>query len=191
MTIDIPEENSRIKTSKALLWLGIISIVMLFAGLTSAYIIRQAKGDWLVFDLPQPFYLSTIIIITSSVFLFLSYRAAQKDNFRGIILHLAVTSILGILFLISQVMGWNSMIEQGIFFTGPGSNVSASFLYAITFLHAGHVLGGIASLLVAFAKSLKKKYDSKKILGLQLCSTYWHFLGVLWLYLFVFLLLVR
>lgn len=191
MTIEITEESSKQKSVKALLWFGIVSIVMLFAGLTSAYIIRQAKGDWLKFELPSQFYISTLIIILSSVSLFFAFSSAKKDNFQAIISGTAITFLLGIAFLISQVSGWNAMVEQGIFFTGPGSSASASFLYVITVLHAAHALGGIIVLLVVFINSLKKKYSSKKILGLQLCSIYWHFLGVLWIYLFLFLLFVR
>lgn len=191
MTIELPEETSGPKTAKALLWLGIVSIVMLFAGLTSAYIIRQAKGEWLKFDLPVQFYVSTALILISSATLLWAFISVKKDNQQAVTIGVGATFLLGISFLISQVSGWGSMVENGIFFTGPGSNVSASFLYVITALHAAHTFGGIIALLITFINSVKKKYNSKKILGLQLCSTYWHFLGALWIYLFLFLLFIR
>ncbi len=191
MTIEITEGTFRFKTPKVLLWFGMVSIIMLFAGLTSAYIIRQAKGQWLEFEIPAPFYISTFIILISSATLFWAQVSAKKDNPPGLISGIGISFLLGICFIISQVMGWEDMVESGIFFTGPGSNVSASFLYVITALHAAHVSGGIIALLITFINSLKKKYNSKKILGLQLCSTYWHFLGALWIYLFLFLLFVR
>lgn len=190
-TVEITEESSGPGTTKALLWLGIVSIVMLFAGLTSAYIIRQAKGEWLAFDLPSQFYTSTVIILVSSATLFWALNAAKKDNYPSVIRGLAITFFLGIGFIFSQVSAWGSMVENGIFFTGPGSNVSASFLYVITALHAAHAIGGIIALSITFVNSLKKKYNSQKILGLQLCSTYWHFLGALWIYLFLFLQFVK
>lgn len=189
--VEITEESPRPKTIKALLWLGIVSIVMLFAGLTSAYIIRQAKGEWLTFDLPSQFYISTFIILMSSATLFWASGAAKKNNYRALVNGLGITFILGIGFIVSQVSGWGAMIENGIFFTGPGSNVSASFLYVITALHAAHALGGIIALLITLINSVKRKYTSKNILGLQLCSIYWHFLGALWIYLFLFLLFVK
>lgn len=191
MAIEVTEGTPKIKTPIVLLWFGMVSIIMLFAGLTSAYIIRQAKGEWLNFELPSPFYISTIIILISSATLFLATASAKKDNTGAVISGVGITFLLGICFIISQISGWNSMVDNGIFFTGPGSNVSASFLYVITALHAAHAFGGIIALLVTFINSLKKKYNSKNILGLQLCSTYWHFLGALWIYLFLFLLFIR
>lgn len=191
MTIEVTEELTRNKSSKALLWLGIVSIIMLFAGLTSAYIIRQAKGEWIVFELPVAFYLSTFIILSGSVTLIRANSAAKKNNYKAIISNVGYTLILAIAFILSQILGWKTMTENGIFFTGPGSNVSASFLYVVTALHAGHVLGGIIALIVIFRNALKKKYSSDKLTGLQVCSTYWHFLGALWIYLLIFLLYLR
>ncbi len=182
---------SKSRTSKSLLWLGIVSIVMLFAGLTSAYIIRQAKGEWLKFDIPFQFYISTVLILLSSITLFVAGSSAKKDKYGAVTLNVGAAALLGTGFIVSQFLGWGAMVKSGIFFTGPGSNVSASFLYVITALHAAHAFAGIISLMIIFFNSLKNKYNSKNLLGLHLGSTYWHFLGALWIYLLLFLQFIR
>lgn len=190
--IDIEEkELIRRKTAKNILWVGILSIIMFFAGFTSAYIVRQAEGQWLVFDVPNAFYYSTIFIVLSSLGLIWANRAAKNNQARAVSLGLGATFILGVLFTFFQFQGWNQLVDQGIFFAGKESNASGSFMYVITGLHLAHLFAGFLSLIYTFAQSRLGKYNAENKLGLELCSLYWHFLGLLWVYLFFFLLYIR
>ncbi|MGQ0829242.1 MAG: cytochrome c oxidase subunit 3 [Bacteroidota bacterium] len=190
----ISEEEKRItreKVAKPLLWVAMITMVMLFASLTSAYVVRQMKGDWLQFELPQLFYISTAFIILSSVTMNWVLSAAKKNDFKNIQLASLITLILGVAFVICQFKAWSVLVDQKIFFAGKYSNASGSFLYALTGLHMAHLIGGILALMVVWVKSLMKRYNSENLLGIRLCAIFWHFLDGLWIYLFLFLLFVR
>lgn len=184
-------EAMRRKTAKPLLWIGIVSIIMLFSGLTSAYIVRADNGNWLVFQLPSIAMVSTAIIITSSLTMLLAQLSIKKDNFKATSLFLFITFVLGIAFTFTQYLGWKELTMQGIYFLGKYSNASGSFLYVITVLHILHLAGGLWALLITLIKSLRKRYNSSNYLGIELCSIYWHFLDVLWIYLFLFLYFFR
>lgn len=184
-------KEARRKAAKPLLWVGIVSIVMLFAGLTSAYIVRADNGNWLIFNLPDMFYISTAVIITSSLTLFAALRMAKKNNYKGVIFGVLLTLILGLVFTYTQFQGWSQLTAKGIVFAGKYSNASGSFLYVLTGLHLAHLFGGLISLLVTLVNSLRKQYNAENTLGLELCSIYWHFLDILWVYLFLFLYYIR
>jgi len=184
-------KSAQQKASKPLLWVGILSIVMLFAGLTSAYVVRADNGNWLIFDLPNAFYLSTAVIITSSITLFFALQMAKKSNNKGTIVGLLATFILGLTFAYLQYVGWGELYSKNIVFAGKTANASGSFLYLITFLHLLHLFAGLIALLVTFKNSIKGKYNATNTLGLELCSIYWHFLDILWVYLFLFLYYIR
>ncbi len=175
------------KTAKPLLYIGIVSIVMLFAGLTSAYVVRADNGNWLVFDLPKIAFVSTAIIILSSLTMLIAQRAIKKDNLKITSLFIAITFVLGIGFFYTQIQAWKDLTAQGIFFVGKYSNASGSFLYIIALVHLFHMIGGLIALLVSLTKSLLKKYSSADYLGIELTAIYWHFLDLLWVYLFLFL----
>jgi cytochrome c oxidase subunit III len=179
------------KAAKPLLYLGMVSIVMLFAGLTSAYVVRAGSGNWLVFRLPDVSILSTAVIITSSLTMLIAQRAIKKDNYRLTSWALFLTLVLGVVFFFTQVEGWKQLTAQGIYFVGKYSNASGSFLYIIALLHLAHMSGGVIALGVSFTKSLFKKYSSADDLGIQLTAIYWHFLDLLWVYLFLFLYYYR
>ncbi len=179
------------KAAKPLLWVGIISIVMMFAGLTSAYVVRADNGNWLLFNLPSAFYLSTAVIVTSSITLFYAMQMAKKDNKKGVTIGLLVTFVLGVVFSYCQYAGWGELYSKNIVFAGKSANASGSFLYLITFLHLLHLFAGLIVLLVTLKNSIKGKYNSQNTLGLELCSIYWHFLDILWVYLFLFLYFIR
>lgn len=192
MTLSKEERHIiRQKAAKPLLWVGMISMTMLFASLTSAYVVRQQKGNWLQFDLPQLFYFSTAIIIISSVTMNWTLSSAKKNNFRNLKLSAFLTLLLGIGFVICQFKAWDALVDQKIFFAGKYSNASGSFLYALTGLHMAHLVGGILAVLVVWVKSLLNRYNSDNLLGISLCAIFWHFLTGLWIYLFLFLLFVR
>lgn len=180
----------RNKTAKPMLYISIGSMVMLFGGLTSAYVVRLAEGNWLKFAMPQVFYFSTAAMLISSLFMNLAVQDAKKDNYAGIKRNLAITFGLGLVFMICQFLGWSELVSQKVFFAGKDSNASGSFFYVLTGLHLAHLFGGMLYLLAVNIHSLKKKYNSQNYLSLQLCATYWHFLDGLWIYLFLFLIFI-
>jgi cytochrome c oxidase subunit III len=182
---------ARRKAAKPMLKIGIISIIMLFAGLTSAYVVRADNGNWLVFHLPPIALLSTAIIVTSSITLFIAQLAIKKNNYNLTTIGIGLTFLLGIGFFYTQLEGWKQLTAQGIYFFGKFANASGSFLYLIALVHLAHMLGGLISLLVTFIKALRRQYSSEDYLGIELTAIYWHFLDVLWVYLFLFLYFFR
>ena len=179
------------KSAKPMLWISMISMVMFFAGLTSAYVISMNRDDWVAFDLPQSFYVSTILIVSSSITLFLSQRFL-KQNKRQLSLNLlVVTLLLGIGFVWQQYVGFNQLKSIGLFFTGPESTVSTSFIIGITFMHVLHLFAGLVVLLVVIYNHFKYKYKQDDMLGFELGAIFWHFVDLLWIYLFFFFSFIK
>jgi len=185
MEIALETHKPKIATGKVLLWLGIGSIVMIFAGLTSGLIVREAEGNWISIVMPPAFYFSTAVILLSSLTMQGAVMAIKKNNFNSSKTYLIITLGLGLAFIFSQFLGYNSLVNQGVFFTG--GTASASFFYAITGLHLAHLLGGLLSLIYVNGKTIMGKYNADNYLGMSLCGMYWHFLDGLWIYLFLFL----
>jgi cytochrome c oxidase subunit 3 len=179
--------SSGVHPLKFSLWLIIISIIMMFAAFTSAYIVRRAEGNWLEFDLPNILLINTIIIVLSSVTMQMAYNAAKQDNIQRVKTMLLLTLGLGIAFLVGQWYGWGELVENNVYFGGSTSNPSGSFLYVLTGVHGFHQITGLIFVLITFMSSLKYKVHSKSTLRIHLCTIYWHFLGGLWLYLYIFL----
>ena len=186
--VEEPQKPLSMHPKKFALWLFIASVVMLFASLTSAYIVREAEGNWVYFELPKLFYVTSVIVILSSITMQLSYISAKKDNLGQVKLWVVLTVILGVSFLVGQVLAWRELVLNSIYFVG---NPSGSFLYVLTGLHGFHLVSGVIFLLVVLNATFKSNVHSKKLPMIEMCLTYWHFLGVLWLYLFVFLLMTR
>lgn len=183
------EENSRegVHPLKFTLWLLIISIIMMFAAFTSAYLVRRAEGNWLEFDLPNILLINTVIIALSSVTMQLAHNAAASDNIARLRLMLYLTFGLGVAFLIGQWNGWADLVQNNVYFGGESSNPSGSFMYVLTGVHGFHIVTGLLYLAIVIVSSLRYKVHSKNLLRIQLCTIYWHFLGGLWLYLYLFL----
>ncbi|MDO6674378.1 cytochrome c oxidase subunit 3 [Tenacibaculum gallaicum] len=179
------------KSAKPMLWISMISMVMFFAGLTSAYVVSMNREDWVTFDLPQAFYISTVLIVLSSITLFFSQKLLKKDNIQASFTLLLVTLVLGLGFVWYQYVGFNELKAVGLYFTGPESTVSTSFIIGITFMHILHLLAGVIVLLVVIYNHFKKKYSSTDMLGFELGAIFWHFVDVLWIYLFFFFYFIR
>ena len=193
-----PEEllkEQRRGAAKPLLWVGIASMVMAFAGLTSGYVVSRSslleKERWMVFELPSYFYFSTAVIILSSITIIWAVKSAKNGNANAATQALWITFLLGLGFAVLQVLGWKQLHDGGVFFTGASSNVAGSWVYAITFFHLLHMIGGLISLLFTTIKSTKGLYSSSDMLGIELAATFWHFLDIVWIYLFIFLLFIR
>jgi len=179
------------KSAKPMLWISMISMVMFFAGLTSAYVISMNRDDWVAFDLPQSFYVSTILIVVSSITLFLSQRFLRQNKRQLSLILLVVTLLLGIGFVWQQYVGFNQLKSIGLFFTGPESTVSTSFIIGITFMHVLHLFAGLVVLLVVIYNHFKYKYKQDDMLGFELGAIFWHFVDLLWIYLFFFFSFIK
>lgn len=186
MTLE--EYNSRKgKSYKMLLVFGMISILMIFAGLTSAYVVSKSRPDWLTnFQLPTAFFISTLLMIASSATFVFAYRAIKNSNRSLTTILLWSTLILGLLFVFFQFQGFAAVVENGYFFTGSESNVTTSFLYIVVLVHLAHLGGGFISLIVVIYNHYKQKYNATQTLGIELSAMYWHFMDFIWVYLFLF-----
>ena len=200
MTTVNPMEVKISKAKKMMLWSGMISITMTFAGLTSAFIVSSSRPDWLdSFILPNWFTISTVSIVLSSLFFQLAkfrldkyIRVSLPENINiyiernNVNLLLVLTILTAVIFVVSQFLGFNEIISQGYYFTGPESSVTTSYVYILVFLHLAHLFAGMIVLTVVITKFNKQKYEKNK-LGFELALIFWHFLGALWIYLFFFI----
>jgi cytochrome c oxidase subunit 3 len=177
--------RKKIHPQKFAMWVAMGSITMMFAGFTSAYMVREAQGNWVYYKLPFIFWVSTVAILISSVTMAMGLRAfkqRQMQRYRSLI---TTTLILGILFFAFQWIGFNQLYAGHIRLDG---NPSESFLFIITGLHLLHVAGGIIALLIVFFRAFRTNLKVYNSTGLEIVASYWHFVDVLWIYLFVFFL---
>ena len=188
--MDYTSQTEQIKVArskKMMMWFGIVSLSMMFAGLTSAYIVSAERRDWLSdFELPQAFYISTLVIVLSSLSMIITKSAVKAGKNTLATASLFVTLGLGIAFVVLQFVGFDQIIAEGYFFTGSESTVTTSFIYAFVISHIVHVAAGILVLLVIVVKQIRGKYSKNQMLGLELGATFWHFVDILWVYLFLF-----
>ena len=184
--VDMVDQPISMHPKKFALWLFLVTIVMIFAALTSAYIVRQSEGNWLEYDLPTIFWYTSGIVIISSICLQYAYSAAKKDNLVGLRAGLSLAVLFGIAFLVGQWYSWVALVDENVFFVG---NPSGSFLYVFTGLHAVHLISGVIFLIIVLISTYRYKVHSKSMDTLEMATTFWHFLAALWLYLFMFLLL--
>ncbi len=188
MELAMKQQSNKIHPHKFTLWVGISSIVMMFAGLTSAYIVKRNQANWLTFDLPVVFWYSTAVIILSSITIFIcgkNFKQGERKQYRQ---WLTITMFLGIAFVVLQIIGFVQLWNNGITLT---RNVAFSFLYIIVGLHAVHVIAGIITLMVIFLKAFSIKVKSYSAVPIDMISTYWHFVDFLWIYLLIFLILIK
>ncbi|MEZ4793540.1 MAG: cytochrome c oxidase subunit 3 [Gelidibacter sp.] len=184
------EKNNRAK--KMMLWFGIISLIMSFMGWTSAFIVSSSREDWLSdFKLPNAFILSTILIVLSSMTFILAKRSLKTNNRPMVTVWLLATLGLGVAFIYNQFVGFQQIIDLGYNFTGPTSNVTMSYIYLIAMVHILHVIAGLVCLLVVIYNHFKQKYNPANMLGFELAATFWHFIDILWIYLFLFLYFIK
>lgn len=186
--VEEPKEQLTMNPKKFAMWLFIVTVFMVFAAMTSAYIVRRAEGNWAFFELPPLFWMNTVIILVSSVTLQWAYISAKRDNLELVKIAIIITTVLGVAFMVGQYLAWTELVTNSIHLVG---NPSGSFVYIISGLHGAHVLGGVIYLLILLNSALKFRVHSKSLNQIEMCATYWHFLGGLWLYLFLFLLLSR
>lgn len=174
-------------SKRMILWIFIISIVMLFGAWTSAYIVSKSEGRWLEFPMPTMMFYSTVALALSSIPMHYAYISAKNNNLERIKIALILTLLLSLVFIFLQIGSFKELISNQIYFAGKLSNVSSQYLYSLTFFHALHIVAGIVFLLITLRKSVKNQINSSNLLGIEMCTTFWHFLDALWLYLYIFL----
>ena len=181
----LTEKNKRAK--KMMLWFGMISMSMTFAGLTSAYVVSSSRSDWIEqIDLPFAFTISTFLLLLSSGTFYLALKSIKETLLKRAQSLLLITLVLALVFIYFQFQGFREIIEQGYYFTGAESSITTSYLYVLVLLHLAHLIAGIVIVLIVFYNSFREKYSDANTLGFELAVTFWHFLDILWLYLFLF-----
>lgn len=186
MTEAVSTQRKKIHPHKFTLWVGIGSIVMMFAGLTSAYIVKGDMAGFTTVQMPQLFYYSTAVMLLSSFTMQWGLKAFKERGMQQYRRLLTVTMILGIIFIVLQITGFSQLWNRGVRFRQTAG--AGQFLYVIFGLHAVHVFGGIIALIVMFIKAFSARIRSYNSVPVEVMSTYWHFVDLLWVYLFVFFL---
>jgi cytochrome c oxidase subunit 3 len=184
-------KKSQRKSAKPMLWISMISMTMMFAGLTSAYVVSRSRTDWVSFNLPNAFNISTTLIVLSSFTFLMAKRFIKKENQQLTTLFLIATLLLGLGFVYFQFDGFSQIYQEGLYFAGNQSTVKSSFIYGIAIAHLVHVFAGIIVLIVVLFNQLSKKYSASNYLGLELGAIFWHFVDILWVYLFFFFYFIR
>lgn len=180
--------KNKIHPHKYSMWIAMASITMMFIGFTSAYVVKRSQANWLSFDLPAIFYVSTVLILLSSGTIYLAGRQFKARNMGAYKQLITLTALLGIAFTVCQFIGFADMKNHGL---ALDSTVSASFIYAIVGAHVLHVLGGVAVLLVMFFRAFRTRVRTYSSVPIEVASTYWHFVDGLWIYLLIFFSLAR
>jgi cytochrome c oxidase subunit 3 len=175
-----------------IIWLAIVASTMLFLAFTSAYWVHMTDGirnkAWLQFDLPLQFWISALIVAVSSIFMQMAYKAAKNDDVYRIPSLLTITLVLAIGFCTSQIFAGLELINRGLFFSnGEPGEISVSFVYVMAGAHFLHILGGIALIIIGIVRSSRLEVHKKNLVFINICKTYWHFLGIVWIFLILFL----
>ncbi|PQJ31307.1 cytochrome oxidase subunit III [Nonlabens arenilitoris] len=189
--IELTHGEKVARSKKQMMWFAIVSLIMMFAGLTSAYVVSRGRKDWVEIELPEEFFWSTGVILLSSLTLFLAKKAILNNNKKGATILTVITFLLGSIFVFMQFAGFDSLVSEKIFLTGEGSSVNASFIYVIVVAHLAHIAAGLIALLVMTIRMLQGKYSPTNILGFELGAVFWHFVDVLWIYLLLFLVFAK
>jgi len=196
----VTDQRKKIHPQKFAMWVAMGSIAMMFAGLTSAYVVKQATGNWRTYQLPDVFWISTIAIVLSSVTIIFGLRAFKRREIPKYKMLITTTLVLGLVFGVLQFMGFYQLYAepQQLILNGElqgrmeavtvAGNPAESFLFVIAGLHLLHILGGVVALSIVFFKAFRKSVKVYNATGLEIVASYWHFVDVLWIYLFVFFL---
>jgi cytochrome c oxidase subunit III len=178
--------NKKMHPHKFTLWVAIGSITMMFAGFTSAYIVKSNQAGWQPVQMPKIFYLSSVLILLSSGTIYLAYLALKNRQTGKYRMLVSLTALLGLGFVATQLIGFQELWKQNITFK---DSVAGSFFYIITGVHALHVVGGVIALIVIFARAFSTKAKYYSTTPVEIAGIYWHFVDILWMYLFMFFLL--
>lgn len=183
------KERLDLQPKKFSMWLFIITSFMLFAAFTSGFIVytQGSTNKGIKIVLPHAFIFSTIVILLSSVTMYLAFRAAKQLKFGLQKQYLWLTLILGLSFFGLQFYAWSILVKMGVYLINP--NASQSFIYIFTGVHLVHILAGLILVINSLVISYKNVPPVKNLFRLEMTSIFWHFVDILWIYLYVFLLL--
>lgn len=184
------QQRKRVHPYKFILWIAMGSIVMMFAGFTSAYVVKRNQVNWLEFSMPPVFWYSTAVILLSSLTIHLAEKAFKARDMARYRMLITITAFLGLGFIIMQGLGFKYLTDHGVQIIGAGSNPAGSFMGVITGVHMAHVLGGVIALLIMFAKAFSSRRKSYSSISIEMAGIYWHFVDALWIYLFIFFMTV-
>ena len=184
----VNEQRKKIHPHKFTLWVGLASICMMFAGFTSAFVVKRDAAGWTTFSMPRAFWYSTATILISSLTMQVALRSFKEREMMRYRNLLTVTAVLGVLFMLLQWAGFRELWHSGITFRGSGGG---QFLYVIAGLHVVHVLGGVIALLAMVGRAYVSKVRSYNVIPVEVMATYWHFVDLLWIYLLIFFTLVK
>ena len=188
MEIVTNQQRQRIHPHKFILWVAIASILMMFAGLTSAFIVKSNLAGWKNIVIPKIFWFSTAAIVLSSLTVAMAVRSFKQREMQQYRTLIALTFVLGIVFVVLQLFGFKELWDQHIRFSGSAG--AGQFLYVIFGLHAVHVIGGIIALLVLFFKAFFGRIKLYSSVPVEVAATYWHFVDILWIYLLIFFMVI-
>lgn len=189
--MQLSEQKKKIHPYKFTLWVGMGSIIMMFAGFTSAYIVKRNQVNWQGFDMPVIFWYSTAVIIISSITMQSALRSFKQRRFALYKQLMVVTAVLAVAFIALQLTGFSILNRSGIKLVGHGSNVAGSFLAVIAGMHILHILGGVVAIIIMLAKAMRTYTRSYNAVPVEVLTSYWHFVDGLWIYLFAFLSMVN
>jgi cytochrome c oxidase subunit III len=184
--MSVAEQRGRLHPHKLMMWMGMGSMFMVFAGLTSAFILQSTGPKWVTFKLPIIFWLSTVFIIASSVTMnkaVAAFKLRDRKKYKSFV---TITVVLGLLFIAAQCIGFADLYNQRITLQGNASN---GFLFIISGLHIVHVIGAIVALVIVYLTAFRKSIKVYSSTSVEVMSLFWHFVDGLWIYLFIFFLL--
>lgn len=184
--ITLIEQRNRLHPRKLMMWMAMASMFMVFAGLTSAFILQSGSAKWVIFKLPIAFWFSTVVIMASSYTMSKAvtfFKSREKQRYKTFV---SFTLILGILFIALQLLGFADLYKQNITLQGSASN---GFLFIISGLHIAHMVGAIIALVIVYLTAFRKKVKIYNSISIEIMSLFWHFVDGLWIYLFIFFLL--
>jgi cytochrome c oxidase subunit III len=181
-------QRKKIHPHKFTLWVALGSIIMMFAGLTSAYIVKSNQPKWIIFDMPKIFWYSTVIMLASSLTMQMAIKEFKDRKLALYRTLMLVTLVLGGLFILMQYLGFSQLWNSGVTLAGAGA---APFMYVIFGLHGLHVLGGVVALVWMIVKAFNNRRRSYDPVPVEVVGTYWHFVDILWIYLFIFFMWIQ
>jgi len=188
MMAQIQEDKYNLAPKKFNMWIFIFTSFMFFAALTSGFIVYSGGREHAInIILPRAFMYSTTVIILSSITMFMASRAAKRLEFAKQRLFLWITLALGVAFFAIQLYGWSILIKMGVYFINP--NASQSFIYVFTGMHLIHILAGLFLIINTLWRSYRNTPQAKNLFGMEMSGIFWHFVDIIWIYLYVFLLL--
>ncbi|WP_238989376.1 cytochrome c oxidase subunit 3 [Mucilaginibacter terrigena] len=184
------EDRLNLAPKKFNMWIFIFTSFMFFAALTSGFIvyIGGTKAHTMGMKLPDIFLYSTAVMVLSSVTLFMASRAAKALQYGRQRLYLLLTILLGVAFFAIQVYAWLILLPgMGVYFSNP--NATQSFVYVFIWMHLLHILAGLLLLGNTLWRCYRSIEQVRNLYSMQMSSIFWHFVDIIWIYLYVFLLL--